>query len=162
MAQQSRKKNYLLALKWEKDWYFKSFWLSKFINCVTKKGHKEKAEKAVWQSFNLIKKHKKQKPFLVFSEALEIVRPTVGLVAKRVGKKVYQIPIPLKYPKAYKIALKWILDAIKKRKEWDLSERIANEVLAIVFDRRSSTVKKRDEFYALITYNRTYLHYRWI
>src|SRR5690242_3823173 len=120
------------------------------------------AELYVLQSFKLMKQQKRQKPFLVFCESLELIRPVVGLVRKRVGKQIHQVPIPLRYPKAYKIAIKWILTAIKKRTERGLGEKIATELLSIVFDKRSPTVKKRDEFYASVTYNRTSLHYRWV
>jgi len=162
MAQQKWTKELKLQFKWQKDLYHKSSWVSKLIGCLIKKGHKEKAELWVLESFNILKAQKKFKPFLIFSEALEIIRPNVGLVSKRVGKKIHQIPIPLWPLKPYKIAMRWILESIDKRTERNIVDRISNELLAIVFEKRSLTLKKRNEFFSIITYNRTYLHFRWI
>lgn len=162
MGIQTYKKNDLLTLKWKKDVFFESQWLWKFINRIMKQGHQEMAEAHVWKALTIIQKQLKTEPFLVFCEAIQLVRPVVGLVRKRVGKKFHQIPIPLKYPKADKIALRWILDGINKRPERAISERIANEFISLVSDKRSSTIKKRNEFYETVTYNRTYLHFRWV
>ena len=134
--------------------------VAKFINNVMEHGKKAVAEKIVYSAFDMIAAKSKQDALKAFSEALENVKPLVEVKSRRVGGATYQVPMEVSADRRQALAIRWIIDAAKKRSETTMMERLANELLD-AFANKGSAVKKREDTHRMAEANKAFAHYRW-
>jgi small subunit ribosomal protein S7 len=133
--------------------------LSKFMNCVMKKGKKSIAEKIVYGAFDIIGEKTKQQPLDVFKAALENVRPLVKVVSRRVGGSNLQIPMEVNEKNGRAMAFRWIITYSRARNEKTMTEKLAGELIA-AFKKEGSSIKKREDTHKMADANKAFAHLR--
>ncbi len=139
---------------------FGSIVLAKFMNMVMKSGKKSIAEKIVYGALDVIVEKGKGDPMEVFEKALENIRPMVEVKSRRVGGATYQVPVEVRAKRRNTLAMRWLIDAARKRGEKSMPNRLAGEI-ADAFDSRGSAVKKREDTHKMAEANKAFSHYRW-
>ena len=135
--------------------------LSKFINIVMYDGKKSKSEKIVYDALDIASKRLKiSKPIDLFKGALNNVKPGIEVRSRRVGGATYQVPVEVRNERAQALAIRWIVDASRKRNEKSMVDRLAQE-LADAHENKGTSVKKREETHKMAEANRAFAHYRW-
>jgi small subunit ribosomal protein S7 len=134
--------------------------VSKFINNLMFHGKKSAAEDIVYGAFTRIEKQGKNEPIRVFHDALDNVRPQIEVRSRRVGGATYQVPVEVRSDRAQALAIRWLIDAARKRSENTMEERLFKELLE-ASDNRGSSVKKREDTHRMAEANRAFSHYRW-
>ena len=121
---------------------FKSSVIPKLINSLMYDGKKTIAEKIVYDAIDKIKSKSKDEPINVFNEAINNIKPTVEVRSRRVGGATYQVPVEVKAKRSQALALRWLIDASRKRKDKKMSDKIFNEIFD-AYQNRGSAIKKR-------------------
>ena len=135
--------------------------LSKFINIVMVNGMKSKSEKIVYDALDAAaNKLKVKSPIDVFRNALSNVKPGIEVRSRRVGGATYQVPVEIRNERAQALAIRWIVDASRKRNEKSMVDRLAQE-LTDAHDNKGISVKKKEDTHKMAEANRAFAHYRW-
>ena len=134
--------------------------VAKFINMIMSRGKKAVAEKIVYGALNSVKEKGHESAIDVFKQALENVEPRVEVKSRRVGGATYQVPIEVRAGRRLALAMRWVVDAARKRNEKSMGQRLAGELLE-AFENRGSAVKKREDTHKMAEANRAFSHYRW-
>lgn len=155
-----RKKRVGLIREIEADLKFKDSLVTKLINKIMWDGRKGKAEKVVYDAFDLLKAKKNEEPLELFKKALENVKPQMEVRSRRVGGANYQVPVEVRFSRKLSLGLKWLVAAARNRKEKSMQERLAGEIFEAL-ENRGSAVKKREDIHKMAEANRAFAHYRW-
>jgi small subunit ribosomal protein S7 len=135
--------------------------LSKFINCIMKRGKKTVAQRIVYEALDQLKKRVPEKdPVEVFNEALNNCRPVVEVRSKRVGGATYQVPMEVSKKRQQALAIRWLINAAEGRKGKPMHQRLAEE-LSDAYKREGQAVKKRDETHRMADANKAFAHFAW-
>ena len=135
--------------------------LAKFIRSLMVHGKKNVAESLIYSSFDLIsKKEKNKKPIEVFRSAIENVQPHIETRSRRVGGATYQVPVEVSGRRKQALAIRWIIDAARKRNENSMIDRLAGEILD-ANSKRGTAIKKNEDTRKMAEANRAFAHYRW-
>jgi len=134
--------------------------LTKFINMVMESGKKSVAERIIYGALNQISGRGNDNPVEVLDKALENVRPVVEVKSRRVGGATYQVPVEVRQVRRTTLAMRWVLDAARKRSEKSMPLRLAGELLD-ASENRGAAVKKREETHRMAEANKAFSHYRW-
>ena len=135
--------------------------LSKFINIVMYDGKKSKSEKIVYDALDIAsKKLKISKPIDLFKTALNNVKPGIEVRSRRVGGATYQVPVEVRNERAQALAIRWIVDASRKRNEKSMVDRLAQE-LADAHENKGTSIKKREDTHKMAEANKAFAHFRW-
>ena len=138
---------------------YKSEVISKFINSIMYDGKRSTAEKILYSALEKMKS-KNQDPLKVFNSAIGNVRPNLEVRSRRVGGATYQVPVEIRNERAQALAIRWIVDASRKRNEKSMVDRLAQE-LADAHDNKGISVKKKEDTHKMAEANRAFAHYRW-
>ncbi len=141
------------------DVKFNNRLVTQLINKVLKDGKKSLAERIVYGSFDLIESKTGQDPLSVFKKAMDNVRPTLECKPKRIGGATYQVPMEVNSRRATTLAIRWIVDFARTRKEHTMIERLANEIID-ASENTGASVKKREDMFKMAEANRAFSHYR--
>ena len=133
--------------------------VAKFINNVMEHGKKAVAEKIVYSAFDILVQKTKQDALKAFNDALDNVKPVVEVRSRRVGGATYQVPCEVRADRRQALAIRWIIDAAKKRSETTMTERLANELLDAAAN-KGSAVKKREDTHRMAEANKAFSHYK--
>jgi small subunit ribosomal protein S7 len=134
--------------------------LTKFINMVMHSGKKSVAERIIYGALDQISEKSKDDPVEVLDKALDNVRPTVEVKSRRVGGATYQVPVEVRAIRRTTLAMRWMLEAARKRSEKSMPLRLAGELLDAA-ENRGAAVKKREETHRMADANKAFSHYRW-
>ncbi len=134
--------------------------LAKFINMVMQSGKKSVAERIIYGALDQIADKNKGDPLEVLDKALDNVRPMVEVKSRRVGGATYQVPVEVRQIRRTTLAMRWVLDAARKRSEKSMPLRLAGELLD-ASENRGSAVKKREDTHRMAEANKAFSHYRW-
>ena len=135
--------------------------IAKFINYLMKDGKKTVAQKVFYATFDLITK-KELDPIVTFEKALDYVGPQQEVKAKRVGGANYQIPMEVRPERRASLAMRWIVDAARKRSNKDykiFEEKLAAEIMDAA-NEQGEAIKKRDSILRMAQANRAFGHFR--
>jgi small subunit ribosomal protein S7 len=146
----------------EGDLIYKNKQISKFINCLMKDGKKTVAQNVLYTTFDLISK-KEANPIAVFEKALSNVGPKQEVKAKRVGGASYQIPMEVRSERRTALAMRWIVDAARRRSNKDykvFEEKLAAELLD-ASNEQGEASRKRDSALRMAQANRAFSHFKW-
>lgn len=134
--------------------------LAKFINILMQSGKKSVAEGIVYGALDLVAERTKSDPLEVFTKALDNVRPMVEVKSRRVGGATYQVPVEVRALRRTALAMRWLVDAARKRSDKSMGLRLANEFMDAA-DSRGAAVKKREDTHRMAEANKAFAHYRW-
>ncbi|QEP42609.1 30S ribosomal protein S7 [Ectothiorhodospiraceae bacterium BW-2] len=134
--------------------------LSKFMNIVMYDGKKSVAERIVYGALDQIATKNKGEPLQVFEQALENIRPIVEVKSRRVGGATYQVPVEVRGERGMALAMRWMVDAARKRSEKSMGLRLAGEIVD-AFDSKGTAVRKREDTHRMAEANKAFAHYRW-
>ena len=139
---------------------YKSTIIPKLINSIMYDGKKTIAEKIVYDALNKIKTKSKEEPINIFNEAISNIRPTVEVRSRRVGGATYQVPVEVKANRSQALAIRWLIDASRKRKDKKMSDKIFNEIYD-AYQSRGSAIKKKEDTHKMAESNKAFAHFRW-
>ena len=134
--------------------------LTKFTNAIMLDGKKTVAEKIINQSFSNIQTKTGEAPMSVFNKAIENVKPLVEVRSRRVGGATYQVPVEVKNNRSQALAIRWIVNAVRNRKEKSMTEKLSSELLDAAAN-KGSAIKKREDTHKMAEANKAFAHYRW-
>ena len=137
--------------------------LAKFINMVMLSGKKSVAERIVYGAIDRIAERSGQdggKAVEVLREALDNIKPAVEVKSRRVGGATYQVPVEVRATRRVTLAMRWAIDAARKRSEKTMALRLAHELMDAA-DNRGAAVKKREDTHRMAEANKAFAHYRW-
>ncbi|WP_343128551.1 30S ribosomal protein S7 [Buchnera aphidicola (Kurisakia onigurumii)] len=139
---------------------FLSELLAKFINILMVDGKKSIAETIVYSALSELSKKLGKKEIELFELALDKVKPTVEVKSRRVGGSTYQVPVEVRPVRRNALAMRWIIEAARKRTDKSMSLRLSNE-LHDAIENKGLAVKKREEIHRMAEANKAFAHYRW-
>ena len=142
------------------DSKYKSAIVPKLINSIMYDGKKTIAEKIVYDAIEKIKSKSKDEPISVFNEAINNIRPTIEVKSRRVGGATYQVPVEVKAKRSQTLALRWLIEASRKRKDKKMSDKIFNEIYD-AYQNKGSAIKKKDDTHKMAESNKAFAHFRW-
>ena len=134
--------------------------LAKFINFLMYDGKKTTAEKIIYSALDRIKEKTKEDPIKVFNDAVNNIRPNLEVRSRRVGGATYQVPVEVKMKRSQTLALRWLLEATRKRKNKSMSDKLINELMD-AYQNKGSTIKKREDTHRIAESNKAFAHFRW-
>jgi small subunit ribosomal protein S7 len=134
--------------------------LAKFINMIMQSGKKSVAENIVYGALSVMGKKDNGEPLELFAKALENVKPTVEVKSRRVGGATYQVPVEVRQARSITLAMRWLVDAAKKRSEKNMGLRLAGELLD-ASENKGSAIKKREDTHKMAEANKAFSHFRW-
>jgi small subunit ribosomal protein S7 len=134
--------------------------LAKFINMVMVDGKKAVAEKILYGALDQVTSKRQSDALDLLNQALENVRPLVEVKSRRVGGATYQVPVEVRPNRRSSLAMRWLIDASRKRSEKSMALRLAGELMDAA-DSKGTAVKKRDDTHRMAEANKAFSHYRW-
>ena len=133
--------------------------IARFINMVMQSGKKSVAEKIVYGAMDVIGE-KNPNAIELVQKALDNVAPAVEVRSRRVGGATYQVPVEVRPDRRRALAIRWLVNAARKRGENTMTEKLAAELLD-ASNNRGTAVKKREDTHKMAEANRAFSHYRW-
>ena len=149
-----------LKRKPEADPLFSSVLVSQLTNQVLLDGKKDTARNIVYKALELVEKQAGGDPLNLLKEAFENVKPQIETKSRRVGGTNYQVPMEVPHRRGTTLAIRWIVDASRKRGEKTMHERLGREILD-ASKNTGASVKKREDVHKMAESNRAFAHYRW-
>jgi len=135
--------------------------VSKFINSVMHKGKKSTAEAIVYGALDVIAERVSgTEPLEVFQKAIDNVKPEIEVRSKRVGGATYQVPVPVNPKRQVSLAMRWILDASRKRAGKSMALCLADELVA-AFNREGAAMTVRENVHKMAEANKAFAHFAW-
>tara|TARA_B100000949_G_scaffold112242_1_gene99385 strand:+ start:410 stop:880 length:471 start_codon:yes stop_codon:yes gene_type:complete len=134
--------------------------LGKFTNSLLYAGKKSIAETIVYGALDQITSKTGGDSLRTFHDALNTVKPDVEVKSRRVGGATYQVPVEVRSSRSQALAIRWIIEAARKRSEKTMVERLAGELMDAV-NNRGTAVKKREDTHRMAEANKAFSHYRW-
>ena len=142
------------------DSKYNSLILAKFINFVMYDGKKSTSEKIIYKALEKIKNKTKEDPIKIFDAAISNIRPNLEVRSRRVGGATYQVPQEVKSKRSQTLALRWLLEATRKRKNKSMSDKLFNELMD-ASQNKGASIKKREDTHKMAESNKAFAHYRW-
>jgi len=140
---------------------YNSVLVTRFVNCVMRRGKKSTAERAFYGALDLIgQRVKDAEPLEVFLRAVENVKPVLEVKSRRVGGANYQVPVEVRPERRASLAIRWMIQSAKSRSEKTMRERLASELID-AFNNTGIAVKKKEDTHRMAEANRAFAHYRW-
>ncbi|WP_119393742.1 30S ribosomal protein S7 [Salinibius halmophilus] len=133
--------------------------LTKFINRLMVDGKKSVAERIVYKALDKITERSDKPALETFEAALEAVAPLVEVKARRVGGATYQVPVEVRPARREALAMRWIVEAARKRGEKSMDLRLAGEIADAV-EAKGAAIKKREDVHRMAEANKAFSHYR--
>jgi small subunit ribosomal protein S7 len=139
---------------------FGSELIARFINMLMVDGKKSIAEGVLYGALDQVAQKKGGDGVALLEQALDNVRPIVEVKSRRVGGATYQVPVEVRPVRRNSLAMRWIIDAARKRSEKSMAQRLASELMDAA-ESRGSAVKKREDTHRMAEANKAFSHYRW-
>ena len=134
--------------------------VAKFVNVLMTRGKKSVAERIIYGALETIKSKSGKDPIEVFTQAVQNVKPVVEVKSRRVGGANYQVPVEVPQRRARTLAVRWLVDFARSRREKGMIEKLAAEILDAL-NQQGGAFKRKDDIYRMAQANRAFAHYRW-
>lgn len=134
--------------------------ITKFINAIMLDGKKSTAQKIMYGAIANLDGRGEEAGIELFEKALENVKPLLEVKSRRVGGATYQVPVEVRPVRRQTLALRWLVDAARKRNERTMVERLANELFEAA-NERGASFKKKEDMHRMAEANKAFAHYRW-
>jgi small subunit ribosomal protein S7 len=139
---------------------FNNVEVAKFVNVLMTRGKKSVAERIIYGALDTIKSKSGKDPLEVFSQAVQNVKPVVEVKSRRVGGANYQVPVEVPQRRARTLAVRWLVQYARERREKHMEEKLANEILDAL-NQQGGAFKRKDDLYRMAQANKAFAHYRW-
>jgi small subunit ribosomal protein S7 len=140
---------------------YKNLLASRFINTLMRDGKKSVAEKIFYGALDLISDREKEiEAMEVFKAAIDNVKPSIEVKGRRVGGSTYQVPMEVRPARSQSLAIRWIIQYANARNGKSMRSKLADELMD-AYNKRGSSVKKREDTHKMAEANRAFAHYRW-
>ena len=142
---------------------FGSELLAKLMNMIMNDGKKSVAERIIYGALECISEKETKddaKSIELLEQALENVKPMVEVKSRRVGGATYQVPVEVRPARRQTLAMRWLIEAARKRTEKSMAFRLANELMEAA-DNRGTAIKKKEDTHRMAEANKAFSHYRW-
>jgi len=139
---------------------FNNILVAKFINYLMWDGRKSVARKLLYNSFDIIEKRTKEIPIEIFKKAVNNVQPLVEVRSRRVGGATYQVPMEVRAERRTALALRWLRNYSRDRKEKSMVAKLAAELIS-ASKGEGASVKKKDDTHRMAEANKAFAHFRW-
>ena len=139
---------------------FGNLMLARFINMIMKSGKKSVAERIIYGALDQIQARGDGDPIELLDKAFDNIRPSVEVKSRRVGGATYQVPVEVRPARRTTLAMRWVIDAARKRGEKSMALRLAGELMD-ASESRGSAVKKKEDTHRMAEANKAFAHYRW-
>ncbi|MCK5455728.1 MAG: 30S ribosomal protein S7 [Melioribacteraceae bacterium] len=139
---------------------FNDLLVAKFVNYMMMDGKKSTSRDIVYQSFDLIEQKTKKPAFEVFKKAVDNVQPLVEVRSRRVGGATYQVPMEVRPERRISLALRWIRNYSRDRKEKTMAAKLSGELIAAA-NGEGASVKKKDDVHRMAEANKAFAHFKW-
>ena len=146
--------------KLDPDPIYQSVLVTQIINKVLLKGKKGAARRIVYTSMDIVERRTGSDPLPTLKRAIDNVRPTLEVRSRRVGGSTYQGPVEVRPRRAQTLAVRWLVEFARKRREATMAERLANEILDAA-NRTGAAAKRREDVHKMAESNKAFAHYRW-
>jgi small subunit ribosomal protein S7 len=130
------------------------------INKVMVDGKKSTAEKIVYDALDVLSRRTSQDPVPALEESIRALTPVLEVRSRRVGGATYQVPVEVPAPRARTLAVRWLVEFARQRREKSMSERLAGE-LADAQSQQGGAYKRKDDIFRMAQANKAFAHYRW-
>jgi small subunit ribosomal protein S7 len=130
------------------------------INKVMQDGKKSTAEKITYQALDLLAKKTGKDPIEALEQSIKVLTPVLEVRSRRVGGATYQVPVEVPSRRARTLAVRWLVEFARNRREKTMTERLANE-LADAAEQQGDAYKRKDDIYRMAQANKAFAHYRW-
>ena len=134
--------------------------VAKFTNSLMLRGKKSVAEGILYGAFDIIQQRFKQEPLEVFRKALDNIKPKLEVKSRRVGGATYQVPVEVKPQRGTTLALRWLVNYSRARRENSMAERLTAEIMD-ASNGTGTSVKRREDMHKMAEANKAFAHYRW-
>lgn len=141
------------------DSVYNSILVAKFINLLMLNGKKELSRRVVYKLLTDLEEQYKKPGLEVFEEALDKIRPTVVLKARRVGGSNFQVPTPIDRERGVILAVRWLIEAARKRKGAPIGEDLMKEITDVMSD-QGDLLKRREDTHRMAEANKAFSHFR--
>jgi small subunit ribosomal protein S7 len=139
---------------------YRSLLVTQLMNKVMLRGKKSVAEKIVYDALKMVETKTGAEPIATLKRAIDNVRPPLEVRSRRVGGATYQVPVEVKPRRANTLAIRWVVEYARARREKTMAECLANELLDAA-NGLGASVKKRDDMQKMAESNKAFAHYRW-
>jgi small subunit ribosomal protein S7 len=134
--------------------------VSQLVNKVLLDGKKSTAERIVYSALEGCREKTGNDPVITLKRALDNVKPTLEVKSRRVGGATYQVPVEVRATRATTLALRWLINYSRARREKTMTERLMNEILD-ASNGLGASVKRREDMHKMAESNKAFAHYRW-
>lgn len=154
------RKAYVAKREVPPDPLYGSTLITTIVNKIMIQGKKAVAESIVYGALDIIKNKKNDDPLKILHKAIDNVKPNLEVKSRRVGGATYQVPIEVRPDRKLSLALRWIIENARKKKEKTMMANLASELMD-AFDEKGDSIKKRDDTHKMAEANKAFAHYRW-
>ena len=144
----------------EPDSQYRSKLVQQVINKVMVDGKKSTAERIVYDALEMLSKRTNNEPVPALEESIKILTPTLEVRSRRVGGATYQVPVEVPSQRARTLAVRWLVEFSRQRREKSMAERLAGE-LADAQSQQGAAYKRKDDIFRMAQANKAFAHYRW-
>ena len=130
------------------------------INKILLHGKRSTAEAIVYAAMENIREKTQVDPIITLKRALDNIKPQIEVKSRRVGGATYQVPVEVKSGRATTLALRWLVDFSRARREKSMAERLTNELID-ASNGLGAAVKRREDTHKMADANKAFAHYRW-
>jgi small subunit ribosomal protein S7 len=142
------------------DTRYHSVLVEQYIRKIMLDGAKSTAEKIVYGALDIMQQKTGSDPLAVMRKATDNVRPVLEVRSRRVGGASYQVPVEVRPRRSTTLAIRWVVNYSRARKERTMAERLANELLDAA-NNMGASIKKKEDLHKMAEANRAFAHYRW-
>ncbi len=139
---------------------YKSDLILKLMNSIMYDGKKTIAEKIVYQALDKLQSKSKEEPIKIFNAAISNIKPSIEVRSRRVGGATYQVPVEVKQKRSQTLAIRWLIEASKKRKDKIMSDKICFELFD-AYQGKGYAIKKKEDTHRMAESNKAFAHFRW-
>ncbi|TMM20514.1 MAG: 30S ribosomal protein S7 [Actinobacteria bacterium] len=144
----------------EADPIHRSKLVQQVINKVMLDGKKSVAERIVYEALALLAERGEQDPVEMLENSIRALTPTLEVRSRRVGGATYQVPVEVPSRRARTLAVRWLVEFARQRREKTMAQRLANE-LSDAASQQGGAFKRKDDIYRMAQANKAFAHYRW-
>jgi small subunit ribosomal protein S7 len=144
----------------EPDPIYQNQLVTQLINKVLLSGKKSVSERIVYKSLEMISERTANDPVITLKRAVDNVRPLLEVKSRRVGGASYQVPVEVRAGRGTTLALRWLVNYSRQRREHSMAERLTGEIMDAA-NGQGSSVKRREDMHKMAEANRAFAHYRW-
>jgi small subunit ribosomal protein S7 len=130
------------------------------INKVMVDGKKSIAEQIVYDALDILSKRTNQDPVPALEESIKVLTPVLEVRSRRVGGATYQVPVEVPQRRARTLAVRWLVEFARARREKSMSERLAGELVEAQ-SQQGGAFKRKDDIFRMAQANKAFAHYRW-